>query len=290
MSQNATTKPDNFVKELVKRHVKENMILYTFSELMHYLINTRCFDIKTIIEILLEYKKSITDVVFFNIRNNIKKIANKGFLISTDVHNYIRNNLFSREEIDFKNELDKSLMKIIRERIELNEFHCENNRYHFLLEIDDVYSYEIYEKHRAVSSHTTIPVSCKKQLKEGLWVHDHHLYDSDQGQQQMISDLARYTQLQGLHNYQNIAVAYGVCMELGLPTAKILEGISTFPGLEHRQEYGDLGSEYGHRRCYPDRRSLLSVCQRGQNSVDDAHNERWRTQLRRSFCQRLELR
>jgi UDP-N-acetylmuramoylalanine--D-glutamate ligase len=103
--------------------------------------------------------------------------------------------------------------------------------------IDDVYSHEIYGKHRAVSSHITIPVSCKTQLEEGLWVHDHHLYDCDHGQQQMISDLAQYTQLQGLHNYQNVAVAYGVCMQLGLTSTQILEGISTFPGLEHRQEW-----------------------------------------------------
>lgn len=102
--------------------------------------------------------------------------------------------------------------------------------------IDDVYSHEIYNKHRAVSSHTTVPVSCKNQLEEGLWVHDHHLYHSHNHQQSMISDLSQYPRLQGLHNYQNIAVAYGVCLQIGVPTAQILDGISTFPGLEHRQE------------------------------------------------------
>ena len=42
MAQNATTKPADFVKKgLVKERVGPNMILYTFSELMHYLINTK---------------------------------------------------------------------------------------------------------------------------------------------------------------------------------------------------------------------------------------------------------
>lgn len=103
--------------------------------------------------------------------------------------------------------------------------------------IDDVYSCEIYEKHRAVSSHTTIPVSCKKPLEEGLWIENHHLYYGNAGQQQMVSDLVQYSRLQGLHNYQNIAVAYGVCLQLGLTSAQIFESISTFPGLEHRQEW-----------------------------------------------------
>ena len=103
--------------------------------------------------------------------------------------------------------------------------------------IDDAYSHEIYEKHRAIASHTTIPVSCKNQLEEGLWVNNHHLYSSHNSQQCIVSDLAQYSRLQGLHNYQNIAVAYGVCLQLGLTATQIFEGIATFPGLEHRQEW-----------------------------------------------------
>ena len=42
--------------------------------------------------------------------------------------------------------------------------------------------------------------------------------------------------LQGPHNAQNIACAAAVCRHLGIPYAKIVEGLESYPGLPHRME------------------------------------------------------
>jgi len=42
--------------------------------------------------------------------------------------------------------------------------------------------------------------------------------------------------LQGPHNAQNIACATAVCRHLGIPYAKIVEGLESYPGLPHRME------------------------------------------------------
>lgn len=103
--------------------------------------------------------------------------------------------------------------------------------------IDDPYSYDIYRKHCQSSSHQTIPVSCCLRVEEGMWVKDNHLIKMEAGKEMVLTELSQYRRLQGIHNYQNIAVAYGVCAQLGIKPAKILEGIGTFPGLAHRQEF-----------------------------------------------------
>ena len=43
--------------------------------------------------------------------------------------------------------------------------------------------------------------------------------------------------LKGLHNHQNAAVAYGICRALNISSNDILQGLKTFPGLAHRQEF-----------------------------------------------------
>lgn len=103
--------------------------------------------------------------------------------------------------------------------------------------VDDSYSQDIYHKHCQSSSHITILVSCRQRVEDGLWVKDDCLVKMEKGQEVFITRLSKYKHLQGLHNYQNIAVAYGVCLHLGIEPTKILEGIETFPGLVHRQEF-----------------------------------------------------
>ncbi len=49
-----------------------------------------------------------------------------------------------------------------------------------------------------------------------------------------------FPRLPGCHNAQNIAAAYAACQALGLDAATIRDGIASFPGLAHRQQW--LGS------------------------------------------------
>lgn len=116
-------------------------------------------------------------------------------------------------------------------------FHHIKHSPRAVIGIDDSYSQDIYHKHCQSSSHVTIPVSCRQRVEVGLWVKDHHLVKMEEGQEIIVAELSQYKCLQGQHNYQNIAVAYGVCLHLGIEPAKILKGIETFPGLAHRQEF-----------------------------------------------------
>lgn len=53
---------------------------------------------------------------------------------------------------------------------------------------------------------------------------------------QHILDLRTIPTLAGAHNWQNAAVATGLAWHAGLTAEQIVDGISTFPGLAHRQE------------------------------------------------------
>jgi UDP-N-acetylmuramoylalanine--D-glutamate ligase len=56
-----------------------------------------------------------------------------------------------------------------------------------------------------------------------------------------IAGLVQARALPGAHNAQNAAAAAAMALALGVPRAKIAEGISTYPGLPHRQEpVGDI--------------------------------------------------
>ena len=51
-----------------------------------------------------------------------------------------------------------------------------------------------------------------------------------------VGEQANLPTLQGPHNAQNIACAIAVCRHLGIPYAKIVEGLESYPGLPHRME------------------------------------------------------
>jgi UDP-N-acetylmuramoylalanine--D-glutamate ligase len=65
-----------------------------------------------------------------------------------------------------------------------------------------------------------------------IWAEGTILRDS----QGPIADLANAAALPGPHNAQNAAAATALALALGVPRAKIAEGLRSFPGLAHRQE------------------------------------------------------
>ena len=50
------------------------------------------------------------------------------------------------------------------------------------------------------------------------------------------NDLSAVENLPGMHNQENMRVAYAVCVKLGVPHDVIMSGIHSFPGLSHRME------------------------------------------------------
>lgn len=96
--------------------------------------------------------------------------------------------------------------------------------------IDDAASKAIWREVSA--SQFALPVSVKQILGEGIYLQGNWLMD---GAEQIL-DVATLPTLKGIHNFQNVAVSYGVGKALGLAKSEIIKAIQTFPGLAHRQE------------------------------------------------------
>ncbi len=95
--------------------------------------------------------------------------------------------------------------------------------------IDDDFSKNVYAK---IKQHMpTLSVSV--QTKADIWVKNGILYDDVNP----IIDLNTIRSLQGAHNHQNAAIAYGVAKTMGLAPQQIQDRLQTFPGLVHRQEH-----------------------------------------------------
>jgi UDP-N-acetylmuramoylalanine--D-glutamate ligase len=107
-----------------------------------------------------------------------------------------------------------------------------------VISIDDVHSQEIFEKRTRAHPGYFTPVRVNQPLDHGVFVQDGILMDSTGGGRVLtIGDLSGLERLKGEHNYQNIAIAYGICKNLNLSPQEIMGAVKTFPGLVHRQEY-----------------------------------------------------
>lgn len=95
---------------------------------------------------------------------------------------------------------------------------------------DDPFSEAVWQE-RATHQYA-VPVSVHRPLDMGICVQDGWLQDGSK----QVMDVTDLPTLKGVHNFQNTAVAYGVCRALGIAEKDIAQAIRTFPGLAHRQE------------------------------------------------------
>lgn len=86
-----------------------------------------------------------------------------------------------------------------------------------------------------------IPISAQQPLPQGVSCHDGMLREN--GEERL--DLRPLLRLPGAHNWQNVCAAFALARSQNLDLAAILDGIRTFPGLAHRQEF--LGEKGGIR-------------------------------------------
>ncbi len=111
-------------------------------------------------------------------------------------------------------------------------FRCTVNFPETVICLDDDYSQGIYNEIHMQNPQQVTAVSCEGE-GASYRVLDAHLIENEDE----IADLRSFDRLSGRHNYQNIAVAYGLCRKVGLTPKQILRGIASFPGLVHRQEW-----------------------------------------------------
>lgn len=91
-------------------------------------------------------------------------------------------------------------------------------------------------KELARTGRQVIAVSALGLPADGVGVVDGQLVDAIDGESNAVADLASLGNLRGVHNQQNIAIAYAICRSLGLGRAEAVAGLSSFQGLPHRME------------------------------------------------------
>lgn len=100
-----------------------------------------------------------------------------------------------------------------------------------VIAIDDEYSKSIYND--LSKKIPLISTSGLGNLEADVTVRDDNLYEH----QKFVTVLKDFKSLVGVHNFQNAAVAYGVCRKMGLDSSSIINAFKTFPGLNHRLEF-----------------------------------------------------
>ena len=105
--------------------------------------------------------------------------------------------------------------------------------------VDDAYSSAIFTQLSAAGGTQAHPVSVGKVLGRGIFVVDGTLYHAMGARAVKVMDMAGAARLQGAHNWQNAALAYGAVRPFISDTKAIAATIASFPGLAHRME--DVG-------------------------------------------------
>jgi UDP-N-acetylmuramoylalanine--D-glutamate ligase len=100
-----------------------------------------------------------------------------------------------------------------------------------IIGIDDEASEAAWKEISA--THKTIPVTASRPLDQGISLKDSWLREDTQ----TMMDCRSLPTLMGIHNWQNAAIAYGICRTLGIAPNQISAAMQTFPGLAHRQEW-----------------------------------------------------
>lgn len=101
-----------------------------------------------------------------------------------------------------------------------------------VINIDNDYCREIFMLLQQEQRIKLIPFSVTKILENGISVVDDKINDND-----ISYELSFNKNLQGTHNYENIAASYAVAKIIGVEAKKILESISSFQSLPHRMQY-----------------------------------------------------
>ncbi|QQV75034.1 UDP-N-acetylmuramoylalanine--D-glutamate ligase [Rickettsia tillamookensis] len=101
-----------------------------------------------------------------------------------------------------------------------------------VINIDNDYCREIFTLLQQEQRIKLIPFSVTKILENGISVVDDKINDND-----ISYKLSFNKNLQGTHNYENIAASYSVAKIIGVEAKKILESISSFQSLPNRMQY-----------------------------------------------------
>ncbi len=80
--------------------------------------------------------------------------------------------------------------------------------------------------------------SSEEALPEGLYYADESIYLAKKGDLRRLMHVDEM-KLIGIHNYENVMAAIGICLAMGIPLENILDTVRNFQAVEHRIEYVD---------------------------------------------------
>ncbi len=75
-------------------------------------------------------------------------------------------------------------------------------------------------------------------LKDGLYYLDDCIYWAENGKSTFLMNVNEMN-LIGIHNYENVMAAIGICKSMGVPMDIIIDTVKRFKAVEHRIEYVD---------------------------------------------------
>ncbi len=81
-----------------------------------------------------------------------------------------------------------------------------------------------------------VPISARRAVPGGVYAESNRLIDATLEPARTVMDFGRAERLPGEHNRQNAAAAWAASRALDVPASDIAAGISSYPGLSHRQE------------------------------------------------------
>jgi UDP-N-acetylmuramoylalanine--D-glutamate ligase len=102
--------------------------------------------------------------------------------------------------------------------------------------VDDNFTAAIFTKMASNGGAAAIPVSVRKVLGRGVFVVDGVLYDAQGQRPTPVMNLTEASNLPGVHNWQNAALAYAAVKPYVKDSRAIASAIRSFPGLAHRIE------------------------------------------------------
>lgn len=102
--------------------------------------------------------------------------------------------------------------------------------------VDDATSESIARELIAGKRQCVIPISAQKPIQNGVFV-THGVLHNRFGLRDMAGDIRAVKSLQGEHNWQNAAAAYGACLVNGCAHDDMIAAMQTYGGLAHRMQW-----------------------------------------------------
>ncbi len=103
-----------------------------------------------------------------------------------------------------------------------------------VISMDDDFCTGVYDRVKKQAQRKIVAISTIRPMMHGVFASkEGALFDG----KDKVMDLNTAKALPGQHNWQNAALAYVACREVGVPAELIVKGMQSFPGLAHRQNF-----------------------------------------------------